>query len=289
MPAYIDESRYRQSVHGGLRCTQCHTDISGYPHGKVRRVDCGSCHLTGALGAPEKQARNYSLSVHAKAAEAGVGPICQTCHGSHYILPSDNPRSRTFRANIPKLCSRCHYPEYSIYIHSIHGTELLEKGDLNAATCYDCHEEHAVPNVNEPRWMLWLIKECGNCHREKLETYRDTYHGQVTNLGYTTVAKCPDCHGYHDILPPTSPQSSVSAENILKTCRKCHPYADRNFTEYYPHPEEHDRAAYPVLFYTYWFMTILLVSVFSFFILHTIMWALRTLGERNRGKGNGRA
>jgi hypothetical protein len=287
MTPYVDGSLYKQSVHGGLKCTQCHTDVKGYPHRTVHRVQCGSCHLTGALGAPQTQAHDYGQSPHAQAARAGTGPVCKTCHGTHDILPPDNPRSRIYRANMPKLCSGCHYFEYKIYSRSIHGKELLEKGNLKAATCYDCHMEHAVPRPSDEHWKLWLIEECGRCHEKRLETYRDTYHGQVTQLGYTTVAKCSDCHGSHDILPKSSSDSTISKANLLGTCRTCHLFAGPGITAYYPHPDEHDRAKYPILFYTYWFMILLLIGVFTFFLLHTFLWALRAFLERKRGKRNG--
>jgi nitrate/TMAO reductase-like tetraheme cytochrome c subunit len=287
MTPYIDESLLRQSVHGAIKCTQCHTSVKGYPHGTVYRVDCASCHLTGGLGASQKAARAYSQSPHAEAVRKGSGPACKTCHGTHQILPSDNPDSRTYRRNVPKLCSGCHYFEYKIYSRSIHGTEVLDKGDLKAAICYDCHMEHAAPRVTEARWKLWLIEECGGCHKHRLETYRKTIHGEVTHLGYTTVAKCSDCHGFHDILPKSAAASTISSGKLLDTCRTCHLFAGRGITEYHPHPDEHNRAKYPILFYTHWFMKILLIGVFAFFLLHTFLWILRTLLERKRGEGNG--
>jgi hypothetical protein len=42
-----------------------------------------------------------------------------------------------------------------------------------------------------------------------------------------------------------------------------------------------------VLFYTYLFMTALLIGVFAFFFLHTFLWAFRALKERLEKKGGG--
>jgi hypothetical protein len=283
-PGFVDTVLYGKSVHGKFTCTDCHLGIVAYPHGKVAKVNCGICHFTGNRGAPTPEARAYELSVHGKAVREGMSgaPRCQTCHGSHYIFPSSDERSRTNRLNIPALCSTCHPRECDVYRTSIHGRELLEKKNSAAATCFDCHLEHRIPNVENPRWKLALIKECGTCHAEQLDSYQKTYHGQVTELGYTTIAKCVDCHGYHNILPPPDKGSTLSREHILATCRKCHPKATLGFTEFYAHPEETNRAKYPVLFYTYLFMTILLIGVFSFFFTHTILWAFRTLKERTR-------
>lgn len=285
-PYFIDEARYKESVHGVFPCQSCHVTISGYPHTNVQRVNCEICHLRGANGAPMSQALQYVMSVHGKLSK-GIenAPRCQTCHGSHYVLPSANPRSETFRKKIPSLCARCHPAEYDVYITSIHGTEFLEKNNMKAATCIDCHEEHLIPNPEEKKWKLWLIGECGSCHRKKLDTYHDTYHGRVTELGFTTVAKCSDCHGSHGILPPENPKSSISSANILSTCRKCHPGATAGFTEYYPHPDVHNRKKDPQLYYTYIFMTALLTGVFCFFLPHTLLWGYRSLKERIRKQG----
>ena len=44
------------------------------------------------------------------------------------------------------------------------------------------------------------MTQCGRCHEKIAETYFDTYHGKVSQLGYTKTAKCYDCHGAHDIF-----------------------------------------------------------------------------------------
>ena len=49
------------------------------------------------------------------------------------------------------------------------------------------------------------MQKCGRCHEEIAKTYFDTYHGKVSQLGYTKTAKCYDCHGAHDIQQVTRP------------------------------------------------------------------------------------
>ena len=41
-----------------------------------------------------------------------------------------------------------------------------------------------------------------------------------------------------------------------------------------------------MLFYTFWFMTLLLISTFAFFFIHTFLWAYRSLKERLQKKGD---
>jgi len=282
---YIDRALFEQSVHGFLECAKCHIDVTGFPHKNASKVSCGICHFLGREGAPAEQARQYKLSVHGRASAAGnaAAPACQTCHGSHYIFPPADRRSSTHRTKIPGLCSQCHPREFEEYGKSIHAREL-EKGDKKAPTCFDCHLEHLTPPTGEDQWKLALIKQCGGCHTEQMATYRKTYHGKVTQLGYATVATCADCHGSHGIVAVTDAASPLSSRNILATCRKCHPKATAGFTKFYAHGEEKDRNKYPILYYTWLFMTVLLVSVFAFFLTHTFLWAYRSLKERMHRK-----
>ena len=130
------------------------------------------------------------------------------------------------------------------------------------------------------RWRLEIVRECGTCHAQSLRTYRDTFHGQVTSLGFTRVARCSDCHGAHDIFPKSDLRSSVAPSRVVATCRKCHPQANANFARYDPHADDRDRARNPVLYYAARSMTWLLAGVFFFFGFHTAVWAARPLIAR---------
>ena len=48
-----------------------------------------------------------------------------------------------------------------------------------------------------------------NATQDRLEHYRETYHGKAMMLGKPNsapeVAACYDCHGFHDVLPPSRP------------------------------------------------------------------------------------
>jgi len=284
---YVNKEAIEQSVHGKLTCDKCHLGIATFPHVIVSRVNCGICHFLGREGAPTIQAAEYKLSVHGRAASKAntLVPTCQTCHGGHAIYRSADPRSSTSREKIPALCGKCHATEFAKYEKSIHGTLFLKDKISSAPTCFDCHMEHRIPSASEPKWKLSLIDKCGTCHPEKINTYHKTYHGKVTRLGYTTIAMCWDCHGSHDILPRKNPDSSLSTLKLVSTCGKCHPGITESFTKFYAHPEETNRAKYPVLYYTYLSMTLLLLGVFTFFLTHTFLWAYRALKERLQKKG----
>lgn len=282
---YVNKDAFGQSAHGFLECDKCHIGISDYPHANVAKVKCASCHSLGTIGAPKDQAQQYKLSVHGRASNSGntIAPNCQSCHGSHYVYRSADPRSTTNKQKIPALCGQCHPAELAAYQKSIHGT--LFANNVSAPNCFDCHMEHLIPAAADKEWKLALIKKCGTCHSEELSTYSKTYHGKVTKLGYTTIAKCWDCHGAHTILPPADPASTLSSGSIVATCGKCHPGATTSFTKFYAHAEETNRAKYPILYYTFVGMTLLLIGTFTFFLTHTFLWAYRALKERIQKKG----
>jgi cytochrome b subunit of formate dehydrogenase len=51
------------------------------------------------------------------------------------------------------------------------------------------------------------------------------------------------------------------------------------FTGYLTHATHHDPVKYPILYYTYWAMTLLLVGVFAFFGIHTLLWLPRSFRQ----------
>jgi hypothetical protein len=91
------------------------------------------------------------------------------------------------------------------------------------------------------------------------------------------VAACYDCHGYHDVQPPSDPRSHLSRTNILATCQQCHPGATVKFTEYQPHANPLDGKNYPLLHAVFLGMTGLLIGTFAFFGLHTLGWLVRAV------------
>jgi cytochrome b subunit of formate dehydrogenase len=130
--------------------------------------------------------------------------------------------------------------------------------------------------VEQDRFITEVTHQCGSCHKHLGETYFETMHGKTYQLGYLKAAKCSDCHGAHLILGGNDPNSSVGFRNIVGTCKKCHEDANMRFTGYLTHATHHDPVKYPILYYTYWAMISLLIGVFSFFGLHTLMWLPRS-------------
>ena len=298
---------YAQTVHGAARkggsmvaatCTDCHSkhDIrrSKDPASRTNHANleatCGACHGN------EKMVKEANLpggnigsqfhdSIHGKAlsgAAQASAPTCTNCHGAHDIRAKDAAESRVNRARIPDTCGTCHQAIRAKFAKSFHG-KLRQEGNAAAPVCTDCHSAHQIKRHDAPGFQTAVIEQCGNCHAEYLSTYRNTFHGQVTKLGYVEVATCASCHSAHDILPKSDPVSTISPANRVNTCRKCHAEASVKFASFDPHANRHDRVRNPVYWYAAKFMDWLLIGVFAFFGVHTLFWLVRLSINKIRG------
>jgi len=197
------------------------------------------------------------------------------------VLPRNNDASSVNPKNLPSTCGKCHHGIQEQFQKSVHST-LHTKTDKPLPVCNDCHTAHTIRRADEQGFKLEIMTQCGRCHENIAKTYFDTYHGKVSQLGYTKTAKCYDCHGAHDILPISDPGSHLSRQNVLQTCQKCHEGATRKFAGYLTHATHHDPEKYPFLFWTFWGMTALLVTTFFFGGLHTLLWLPRALQMRRQ-------
>ena len=343
----VDGDKFGASIHGGLGCNGCHTDIKEYPHpDHIAKVECKTCHadqssaLQGSVHSsskdhpctschgsaheifPKTDARaavyplnvprtcgtchgtdgmakkhglpsvypNYVDSIHGFAlSKEGllVAANCKSCHGSHGILSHKDPRSPTYKANIHKTCGTCHAKIAADYEGGSHG-HAVATGNLKAPVCTDCHTAHAILQPTEAAFRMQSTPICGSCHSDKLSTYHDTFHSQLGSLGgYVETARCWDCHGAHEIYPASDPRSPIHRSNLVTTCGKCHAGANLSFVQYQPHANAHDRKLNPALFYVRLFMNLLLASVLTFFVIHTVLWLIRSRYDQVRRKSAG--
>ena len=278
-------------------CTDCHgthiiksryDDTSPSYRANIPEV-CGKCHNTNGqalknTNLKEKNAYiDYSLSVHGKGLkEKGllVSAVCTDCHTTHHILKEQNPLSSVNPNNIPSTCAKCHKSIYDDYMTSDHAI-IHNDGKRKYPTCADCHSAHKISRIDKDKFTTEVTEQCGICHKKLAETYFETYHGKAYRLGYMKAARCSDCHGAHKILNVKNPNSQVGYKNIVATCKKCHSNANLKFTGYLTHATHNDNK---VLYYTFWGMTSLLLGVFGFFGLHTILWIPRSIKEARKKK-----
>ncbi len=298
------QQEYEHSIHGASRqlgskaaasCADCHgghgilkVKDTGSPVYKLNLPrTCARCHSNTKLtkdfevSHPEA-AGQYMDSIHGNALlKKGliVAPGCTDCHGVHDIKRRVDEGSSIHGGNVAKTCGKCHLGVEQIYDKSVHG-QLVAKGDPRGPVCSDCHNSHAIEAPRSGHFKMQSDQRCGRCHEDRLTHYRDTYHGKAMALGKqniaSDVAACYDCHGHHDVLPPSDPASRLSKDNILGTCQQCHPKATVGFTQYIPHANPLDRKNYPTLHLAFVLMTGLLIGVFAFFGTHTFLWLFRS-------------
>ncbi len=272
------------SCHGSTHAVAAKTDPASPTYHLNLPRTCAKCHADPALVKKHNiQAGDvytmYMDSIHGRAlTKSGllVAANCSDCHGAHDITPRDDKRSRVHRSNVPATCGTCHAGVVAEYRTSVHGAQLAA-GNINAPVCIDCHSAHQIRRVEAEAWKLDVIRECGTCHGESFRTYRDTFHGKVTALGFSRVARCSDCHGAHTVKPASDPKSAIHPTNLVATCGKCHAGANANFVQYDPHADPANPSRSPLLHYAWRFMTWLLVGTFAFFGLHTVLWGVRSL------------
>ncbi len=303
--------QYSTSIHGrlvaqkdpnGPNCKECHgthrilgkTQPASVTFPTNVPALCGRCHREGEkaavriTGDQTHVVEHYQESIHGKGLSRSgltVTAMCTSCHTAHGELPRKDPNSSIYPKNVPATCGRCHHGIEDQFRQSVHAT-AVGTADKQLPVCDDCHSAHTIRRADEEGFKLTIMSQCGRCHEAIAATYFDTYHGKVSQLGYTKTAKCYDCHGAHDILPIANPRSHLSRENVVQTCQKCHPGANRRFAGYLTHATHHDPQKYPFLFWTFWGMTSLLVVTFVISGVHTLLWLPRALQMRRARKRN---
>ena len=239
-------------------CIDCHSDHHirrpSDPRSTVYRLTvfetCAVCHEDAEkmrrFGQENAQTvASYLNSVHGRGLIAKgltVAPICMDCHGkrgtgAHEIQVVPDSGSPMHREHVVETCGRCHAGIMAQYDRGIHG-EQFRAGNLDAPTCISCHAEHgiqAVANRASGVNPIHISRTCTACHdREGFNTkygiraargntFARSFHGIALGSGQLTVANCESCHGAHEILPSSNPNSSIHASNLVATCGSCHP------------------------------------------------------------------
>lgn len=137
---------YLASVHGRALiekkdektavCADCHTthaisDPKADPAQLAITAHCGQCH--------EKARATYFASYHGQVHRLGYTHTakCADCHGSHDILPADDPASRVAPAHRLESCRECHE---------------------NATASFIEFQPHGDPENKEKYPWLWFAK-----------------------------------------------------------------------------------------------------------------------------------
>ncbi|MCA9446488.1 MAG: cytochrome c3 family protein, partial [Candidatus Omnitrophica bacterium] len=247
LPA-VDAALIASSSHTTVRCAQCHVGSDPTlermcePIGT--EVDCSICH--------EEQVQQHKRSYHGVLAAQGDpdAPKCLDCHAGHGALGHSNPKSPTFKRNIPDLCARCHRegekaavrisqhengPDHVLqhYSMSTHGKGLNESGLVVTAVCTDCHTAHFILRATEEESSVNpanIAKTCGTCHFGIEETFNKSIHSPLVAKTDEKLPVCSDCHTAHSIS-----RSDIDSFvlGVMETCGKCHEHVTETYFETY--------------------------------------------------------
>jgi predicted CXXCH cytochrome family protein len=176
----------------------------------------------------------YKDSPHGKLlleAKDSRAPDCVSCHGVHGIRNAKNPLSKVNPKRVHETCGRCHadpktmagftLPDRSSmptnqlaeYRASVHGRARLERGDLGAPTCNNCHGNHA----GMPAGLSSVSQSCGLCHAGNASLLEGSKHKQA--FEQHKWSECGQCHGHHGVVKPSD---SLLAPGPEALCTKCH-------------------------------------------------------------------
>jgi cytochrome b subunit of formate dehydrogenase len=294
-------------------CTSCHGLSEGLVDGSHTTVECSDCHgaahqligvddlaspmsplhqyrvCGGCHEDPPELLTNYLSSVHSRALLVSgltVAPSCADCHGTHDIFPKEHRRSSISAASVPNTCGSCHALILDTWRSSSAHGQLWLDGDteMETPTCVDCHTSHAIHEPTTAEQRRAFPESCGDCHEQSLATFRDSFHGRATDLGFVTAAICSDCHTPHANLPAADPRSSVHPDNLGSTCGSCHGNVPAAFLSFDPHADPSDPTRSRPLHWVWLFMHGLLLSVIGFFLAHDLLWLQRSVVGWLRGE-----
>jgi predicted CXXCH cytochrome family protein len=202
---------------------------------------CASCHANPeimrrySVSLPTDQLEKYWTSKHGIALKKGDTKVatCVSCHGTHTIYAANNPKSSVWHAGIPQTCRKCHgdaalmsqyqlpSDTYEQYAQGVHGIALLEKNDVGAPACNDCHGNHGAA----PPGYETVAQVCRGCHPVNAEYFLKSPHKKAFDeLG---LPECAACHSNHLILKPSDDWLGVEGEH---SCGQCHTKGDAGFT-----------------------------------------------------------
>ena len=315
--AYAHSTHAKASKTGknpAATCEDCHGDAhqiegGGDPKSPVNHANipatCGRCHgqafLMESNGESTQPYVSYQASVHGRAVANGSqnAAVCTDCHGTHQILPANDPKSPISKFAVSHTCGACHTDVANTFNVSIHG-QALARGNALAPTCTDCHGIHSIKAHTDPNAQVAeqnVSRDiCARCHEgvrlsqefgvpgNRVNTYFDSYHGLAAEGGSVVAANCSSCHGVHNILPSSDPRSTINAANLDATCGKCHQGVTQKFTRTPVHLVAGTRAndidSVAVRWVRWIYIVLILVVIGSMFLHNAIIWRAKAVARR---------
>ncbi len=260
---HVDGEKYSSSVHGDLECTFCHLTYKDNPHESIDE------DLDEDIKAISQEIQKKSRT----------DPIAQAA------------------------CIQCHNEIYLQVKQSVHGKNIFEKRENDAALCLDCHgSPHEIVSISDPLNKSentpspvtygQIVTTCGRCHEKKsvslkygfstqiIKRYNESFHGKKYHLGGKNLPVCTTCHGWHDIRSHNDPEATVYGENKIALCGQCHKGANSKFVAAITHkPVGKDN---PIPYYAERGLILLTFCVISGCALHILLQIFASIRDALR-------
>jgi len=283
---YINDSLFHSSVHGKIKCSECHSGITKIPHEENTKVNClNECHINEPT--QDKKFSHKSVaevimnSVHSKTYKylnnpnSDYFPSCTDCHNNPLFKPIQIFKHITDEGQSPKALARC---------------SLCHKNTNFIKYFYN----HVTHRLKQSKDSPEIIRMCENCHSRKdmyikhklknaISTYKDTFHGKAIEFNYNGTPDCIDCHvkeneSAHAIKSHKDKDSSVNPNNRWKTCarKSCHPKAEPGIANVRMHVVI-DKDKYPYEYYTALGFTALTLGAYTPLAILLILELIRDI------------
>lgn len=231
LSAFIDERQFRQSAHGSISCSSCHTEFSENNHpsrtfrnSKIYRIwlsrSCRRCHN-------DQQLRSRAVHISLLEKERRGSPfLCMNCHDPHsmqHIAGGISLRSES------DYCMKCHGRRMHMTFRNNETISLaVEASNLESSvhsnlSCSDCHfgfssNEHPERTFRTRRdFSIASSQTCRRCHFDKYSEILESIHFALLNQGNLGAPVCTDCHGSHSIQ-----RGRTEKLRSARRCEKCH-------------------------------------------------------------------
>lgn len=130
------------------------------------------------------------------------------------------------KAEINEMCMMCHEDRELTKVRngrtvSMFVDTMVVFGSVHQNnSCISCHSDVDMDDL--PHAENLQPVNCGNCHTTPMENNMRGIHGQALLKNDPYAPSCNECHGNHDILHNSNPESRTYKMNIPFLCGKCH-------------------------------------------------------------------
>ncbi len=97
---------------------------------------------------------------------------------------------------------------------------ILNRSPHKDVECVACHIDAAVEDFPHPEKLN--VVNCGSCHTIPEMQFAKGIHGKALSQNEPYAPDCKECHGRHDILSSSLPDSRTYKMNIPILCGNCH-------------------------------------------------------------------